>query len=103
LDASLKEEFNIFDMTKVELRSHPYRPQKEKTVSISSDTYMPQSGCMQVELQYLWSGHLGDATPTQEQSAFDTAYINRGTKEINLVVVSPTGIIDRNIDFVDAY
>jgi hypothetical protein len=58
---------------------------------------------MQVELQYLWSGHLGENKPSTSQSSFETSYTTAGTKEINLVVVSPTGVIDRTLDMVDAY
>jgi hypothetical protein len=56
---------------------------------------------MQVELQYLWSGHLGSAKPTSEPSSLNTEYSDKGTKEINLVVVSPAGIIDRGLDILD--
>jgi hypothetical protein len=57
---------------------------------------------MQVEVQYLWSGNIGTSKPTLTESNFTTTYIQPGTKEINLVVVSPSGIIDRSIVMVDA-
>jgi TolA-binding protein len=101
LDVSLKEENAIFDTTKVDLRCCPYRVKKDESVNISSNPYELESGCMQPEVQYLWSGHIGRTKPSLEQSSFDTTYTDSGTKEINLVVVSPTGIIDRNIDMVD--
>ena len=56
---------------------------------------------MPVELLYLWSGDLGTAKLESGQSAFDTTYTQPGTKILNLVVVSPTGIIDRNIEMLD--
>lgn len=125
LDVSLKEEYIMFDATKIELRCCPYRAMKDKNVEISSTPYIIDAGCMQPEIQYLWSGHIGakkteqtvpDASGTEvvreeitltepalEQSSFPTTYIHSGTKEVNLVVVSATGVIDRNIDMVDAY
>lgn len=58
---------------------------------------------MQIELQYLWSGDLGSKKPSANEAEFATAYTNTGTKVINLVVVSPAGIIDRSLDLVDVY
>jgi tetratricopeptide (TPR) repeat protein len=101
LDISLKEENAIFDATKVDLRASSYNVKESKEVNIESTTYTAESGCMQVELQYLWSGHLGNTLPSLDASSFNTAYTEPGTKEINLVVVSSTGIIDRNIDMID--
>lgn len=102
LDVSLKEENKVFDMSKVDLTSFPYRPKKDQEVNIASSVYLGDTGCMQIELQYLWSGDLGTNKPSSlEQPAFNTSYTEPGTKVINLVVVSPSGIIDRNIDLID--
>ena len=101
LDVSLKEEYATFDMTKSELRASIYRLNKDQEENITASTYMPESGCLQVELQYLWSGHLGQAKPSLNEPSFNTAYTQAGTGEINLVIISSTGIIDRNIDLVD--
>jgi len=103
LDVSLKEEYAMFDMTKLDLRSSLYRAKKDETVEITSLPYTAESGCMQIELEYLWSGHTGTAKPSVGDATFSTTYIHPGTKEINLVVVSPAGVIDRNIDLVDVY
>ena len=103
LDVSLKEEDANFDMTKIDLKSSIYRAKKEQAIDISSTPYIAQTGCLQVELQYLWSGHTGTAKPSPEQSAFNTTYIHPGTKEINLIVISASGVVDRNIDLVDVY
>ncbi|MCX5703123.1 MAG: tetratricopeptide repeat protein, partial [Candidatus Omnitrophica bacterium] len=101
LDVSLKEEYAINDMTKLDLRAHPYKADKGQEINITSTAYIGSSGCMQVQLQYLWSGDIGKARPTLDQTSFNTSYESGGTKEINLVVVSPSGIIDRNLDLVD--
>jgi tetratricopeptide (TPR) repeat protein len=103
LDVSLKEENAIFDMTRVDLRSNPYSTKGNESIEISTSSFAPQSGCMQIELQYLWSGDLGKTKPSSSQTSFNTAYLYPGTKEINLVVVSPSGVIDSNIDLVDVY
>ena len=103
LDVSLKEEYAMLDASKLDLRSHPYKTKKNEVVNINSTPYMAESGCFQIELQYLWSGHIGTAKPPLDEPAFNTHYTDNGTKEINLVVVSPTGIVDRNIDMVDVY
>jgi len=103
LDASLKEEYSMFDMTKLDLKCNPYTAKKGQALDISTTTYASPSGCMQIELQYLWSGDLGSKKPSVDQAAFKTTYTDMGTKVINLVVVSPTGIIDRSLDLVDVY
>jgi TolA-binding protein len=103
LDLSLKEGYATFDMTKLDVRCNPYKAKKDENVTMSSTAYTSPTGCMQVELQYLWSGHLGENKPSTSQSSFETSYTTAGTKEINLVVVSPTGVIDRTLDMVDAY
>jgi TolA-binding protein len=103
LDVSLKEEYQNLDMSKSVVSSFPYRAKKEDTVKVSSTAYVGASGCMQVEMQYLWSGHTGSIKPSLAQASFDTNYVQPGTKEINLVVISPSGILDRNIDMIDVY
>jgi hypothetical protein len=103
LDVSLKEGYKDLDMSKSVVNSFPYRAKKEEAVKVSSTAYTGSTGCMQVEMQYLWSGHTGSVRPSLGQASFDTGYVHPGTKEINLVVVSPSGILDRNIDMVDVY
>jgi len=101
LDVSLKNENKYFDMTKADLRSVPYQLKVNENINISSSAQNNDSGCMQPELQYLWSGDLGSAKVEINQGSFETKYQDQGVKEINLVVVSPGGILDRNIDLTD--
>jgi len=103
LDVSLKEENPAFTAGLVDLNSSRHRIKKDENVDLKCTPYSVESGCMQVEIQYLWSGDLGTAKPQLEKSEFNTTYVQRGTKEINLVVVSPTGVLDRSIDIVDVY
>lgn len=98
LEASLKENF---DMSKIELRVNPYKVLKDKDTKISANTTLPESGCMSVEVTYLWSGHLGASSTPANQAEFTTTYQYAGGKEINLVVTTPSGILDRSIDILD--
>jgi len=105
MDISLKESGLVNDMAKSNLNASAYILDKGREVVITSGAYVPESGCMQVELQYLWSGDTGKTKLPLGQSSslpsFVTSYKDYGTKVINLIVVSPNGIIDRNIDMVD--
>ena len=103
LDVSLLPENAIFNMAMIDLRSSAYQSKPYADMQIKSNTAPPEAGCMEVEMQYLWSGHLGKASPSLNQPAFETSYTHSGTKEINLVVVSPTGVVDRKFDMVDVY
>ncbi|MBU1727248.1 MAG: hypothetical protein KJ880_06435 [Candidatus Omnitrophica bacterium] len=103
LDLSLKEELANADMSKLELKAAPYLAKKSQEIYINSAALVGSAGCTQVELQYLWSGQLGKTKPAESGASLNTSYGDAGTKEINLIVVSPTGIIDRNIDFVDVF
>lgn len=103
LDASLKEENPVFTVTSSGLNSSRYIIQKDEGAAINCTPYSVESGCMYVEIQYLWSGDLGIAKPGPDNSGFDTTYTQRGTKVINIAVVSASGVLDRSIDMVDVY
>jgi len=101
IDMALKDEYSGFAMSKLDLKSDSYKPVKEKQVNISSTAYPPQSGCIQVTLEYLWSADLGKTIPTNQDNSFATSYSDSGTKVIWLIATTPSGIIDRNLDFID--
>lgn len=103
LDVSLKRGAGLLDAQRVELNASLCRLNKAEETQIRSLTAGIESGCMQVELQYLWSGHLGSVAPSSSQSSFATRYDQAGTKEINLVVVSLSGVVGASIDLVDVY
>ena len=103
LDLSLKNESALSEMNKAELKSSSYILEKNQLNTVSSLVNMPQSGCNQVELQYLWSGDLGGANPAVTESNFQCAYSDSGTKEINMVVISPAGITDCSFTMLDVY
>ncbi len=103
LDLSLNKESALIELNRAELQSAGYILEKNQNNSVSSLVSMPQSGCNQVELQYLWSGNLGAVEPEVTESNFDNAYLETGTKEINIVIISPAGAIDRSFMMLDVY
>lgn len=101
LNVSLKEEYTVFNMSKVQMKATPDKLTITQPVNISAETFRQESGCMQVELQYLWSGDLGGQHPDLEKAAFDTFYNDPGSKVICMVAVSPQGVVDRSLELVD--
>lgn len=101
LDAALKEENAASQEKAISLKCHPYEAKKNEEINIAASSYTPSSGCLQVEIQYLWSGQLGRLKPSAEMPSFNTSYSEGGTKEINLIVISPSGVIDRSLDLLD--
>jgi hypothetical protein len=101
LDVSLKPENERFDMSRVDLNSSVVHGRKKEPVEIFSNYYMADTGSMQPDVQYLWSGNTGEAKPSFAESVIGTSYDYSGTKEINLVVVSPQGVLDRSIYLLD--
>lgn len=101
LDISLKEEKEVFDMTRSDLRLSPYCSKKGEAVNVDLTANPGESGCMQIDLEFLWSGDLGDDKPNAKTQSFNTKYQDSGTKQINVVIVSSSGILDRNIGLTD--
>jgi len=103
LDLSLKNANPLVEMGKAELKSSGYLLDRNQKTTISSLVDMPQSGCNQVQLQYLWSGDLGGASPAVTDGNFQCSYSDAGTKAINIVIISPAGAIDRFLTMIDVY
>ena len=103
LDLSLKNGSSLVEMGKAEFKFSSFLLQKGEKAQVSSVVNMPQSGCNQVELQYLWSGDLAGAKPSVNEASFECSYPENGTKVINVVVVSPAGTIDRSFTMLDVY
>jgi TolA-binding protein len=101
LDVSLKEEYSSFNMSKLDLKSSAYNLKKGQEFTVAATAYPPESGCMQVTLEYGWVGEFGKTEPTSENSSFTSAYSEPGTKFIGLVVRTTGGVIDRAIDLID--
>jgi len=101
LDAALHQENAASAMTKSELSASVYRPQKGQEVEIRAVAYPPQSGCLQVSLEYLWLGDLGFAAPGTDVSSFTTTFSEPGVKMVGVVVTMASGMLDRNFDLLD--
>ncbi|MDP2940994.1 MAG: hypothetical protein Q8N85_01895 [Candidatus Omnitrophota bacterium] len=101
LDLAFSGGGNSLEVHKIDINAAPFRLDRGAQLEINSSAYSPQTGCMQIELEYLWSGDLGSARPSLKTSSFNTSYSESGTKIICLVVVSPSGFLDRNIDIID--
>lgn len=101
LDLSLKEENKAFEMVRLDLKSEPDQLKENDKLKVTALAITAVSGCMQVQVAYLWSGDLGSANPPKEASSFDTSYKEKGVKVINLAAVLPTGFLDRNIEITD--
>jgi len=101
LDACFKPENNNLTMEKINLQTSSFTPKPEENFTLSATVYTGQTGCMDSQLQYYWSGFLGNASPTVEESSFQTKFSAKGPKVVNLVAVSPSGIIDRSFEIVD--
>ncbi len=101
LDASFSKEPGVSAAENVELACTPARTPIHEKVEVGTTASVGATGCFAVEMHYLWSGHLGTAQPGSDEASFATAYNEPGTKEINLVVVSSTGVVGHTLDFVD--
>lgn len=101
LDMSLKAENAPYETAKVDLSLSRYKVKKGEELDLKCAPYSVQSGCIQVEVQYLWSGDLGNAKLPLDKPEFKAAYTQSGTKQINLVVISTSGVLDRNVEIVD--
>lgn len=88
-------------MEDIGLKAMPSEAQKDAVLNISAISSLGQTGCMQPDLQYLWSGETGKAKPAAQQSEFETQYGSAGVKVINLVVVSPTGLVGKGVVIID--
>jgi len=103
LDATLKKENAPVKLGSSELKISGFILGKEQKVTVSAFANMPESGCNQIQVQYLWSGNLGGANPQATDASFEGSYPDNGTKEINMVVISPAGITDCSFTMLDVY
>ncbi len=101
LDIALKDEYKHMNMSRLELKSSLGSAKKGETITIGSRPYVGETGCMQVEVQYLWSGDTGTAKPSFQEGSFTTSYGEPGTKVVGLVVVGPSGLLDYDLNIID--
>lgn len=101
LDLSFLTEHSRMNMTRVRLRSTPSITAVDEDVLIEATAVLGPTGCFQVDVQYLWSGHTGSASVDTQTASWHTSFPQTGTKEVNGVVVSPTGFVDRYFVLID--
>jgi len=101
LDLALNTPVSAGAIEKVGLKSAPYNSTRGVEIKISSLSTMSPTGCMPVEVQYLWSGDTGSTSPGSQHASFTTQYSEPGIKVINLALISSTGAIARDIDFLN--
>jgi hypothetical protein len=88
-------------MQKASLTAEPAAVSLNERLQARSQAMIGSTGCFAVGLEYLWAGTLGEVLPQPQEESFTTSYANPGVKDIKLVVVSPTGIVDKAFDIVD--
>jgi len=100
LDLSFSKE-TFFQSGNLSLSSSDFKISKGKSIEVSASVTLPESGCYSIDLNYLWSGELGISSPSLNQNVFTTSYKSSGTKLINLIVLTPSGILDKSYLMVD--
>jgi len=100
LDATLKPQNSQAAMAGVDIIPSAYNAAPKEEITISASTIPPESGCMQVQMQYYWSGDLGSGRCGND-SSFTTSYSTAGTKVIGVVVMTPGGTLDRGLVLID--
>ncbi|MCM8799995.1 MAG: hypothetical protein NC900_04655 [Candidatus Omnitrophica bacterium] len=100
LDLSFGKD-RIFERGFVDLKTDSFRIPKNKTIKIFASVSNLESGCMPIELNYLWSGDIYSYRPSNQQREFFISYLSSGTKIICLVLVTPAGFLDRTFLIID--
>ncbi|MFA5099652.1 MAG: tetratricopeptide repeat protein [Candidatus Omnitrophota bacterium] len=101
LDMTLKPENSRFSMNRVDIKASPSEVSPGGELTVTANATPPESGCMQVQLQYFWSGDTGKGAASYQENSFTTSYADPGIKIIGLVVTTPAGVVDRGIEFID--
>ncbi|MCU0651463.1 MAG: hypothetical protein MUC39_00765 [Candidatus Omnitrophica bacterium] len=101
LDAALKPGPLSPETSRVDLNVNPSGAGAGSPVQIIASGFSGASGCMSVEMQYLWSGDTGKDMPSGQQASFTAQYADPGTKVIGLVVMSSSGVIGKDLSLID--
>jgi len=101
MDFSMKEAKGIAWSNNVDINVQAFRLVPQQVVRVSSVALPEESGCFQINLEYLWAGDLGNAHPGNNDDSFSTHYTSPTTKVIMLVVITPTGILGHSLVFLD--
>ncbi|MBL7197894.1 MAG: tetratricopeptide repeat protein [Candidatus Omnitrophica bacterium] len=75
----------------------------DETIKFQTNSYFTDTGCLQQDFTYLWSGQLGSNQNPFNEYQFETSYQDLGTKVVNVVLVGPSGVVDGTIEMADVY
>ena len=87
----------------LELYAKAAKDYLEETIKFQTNSYYLETGCLQQDFTYLWSGQLGENQNPFNQFEFETNYSEVGTKVVNVVLVGSTGAVDGTIEMADIY
>lgn len=85
------------------LLAAPFKASQDEEVKFSSQQLVFDTGCFSPEFTFLWSGDLGSIKPIPTKGEFATTYKTKGTKVVNLSVLTPDGSVSGAIEMVDIY
>ncbi|MFC1708597.1 tol-pal system YbgF family protein [Candidatus Omnitrophota bacterium] len=75
----------------------------EEPIEFQTNSYSINTGCLQQDLTYLWSGQLGDNQAPFNKSEFHTSYFELGTKVVNVVLVGQSGALVGTVEMADIH
>lgn len=99
LDSVLKE--GLLNQSPLDLLVSPAKAGLGEDVKFSSRQPVLQTGCIAPELTYLWSGDLGEVDLAPVEPEFVSRYRYPGVKVVNLVVLSPAGVVGSALEMVE--
>ena len=102
LEAKLKEREEK-KYIQLELFAKPAKNYLDEPVKFQTNSYFIDTGCLQQDFTYLWSGQLGSNQNPFNEYEFETSYQDLGTKVVNVVLVGPSGVVDGTIEMADIY
>ncbi|MFH1678889.1 MAG: hypothetical protein ABH914_04660, partial [Candidatus Omnitrophota bacterium] len=101
MDASCKEAQSGTYSPDIDIKVERFKLTPNQGIKISSSASPAESGCFPVRMEYLWSGDLCQVAPGAEQYNFTAHYVYPGIKLIQLTVITPSGILGRDLVFLE--
>jgi TolA-binding protein len=87
----------------LELYARSAKDYIDMPVRFEANSYSLDTGCLQQNFTYLWSGQLGNNQNPLNEYEFETNYDDLGTKVVNVVLVGPSGIVSGTTEMADIY
>ena len=88
---------------KLELFAMPPKNFTEEQTEFAVSSYTTDTGCLQPNFTYLWSGQLGINQNPRNVYNFQTDYLDKGTVVVNVALTGPAGLIDGTLEIADIY